>query len=727
MPESKDRSHATGGSMRGAKGQLVAGRYQLMRRLGRGGMGTVWLAADELLGRLVAVKELRPPGGLAGADLQTHQRRALQEARSAARIQHPNAVTLYEVIPAAAADDPVYLIMELVEGPTLGEMIARDGPLPASRVAAYGLQLLDVLAVAQALGIVHRDVKPDNIMITARDQVKLSDFGIAHTVGDPRLTPGGIMGTQAYMAPELFEAAPITPAADLWSLGATLYYAADGHGAFDRESAGATLRAILLNDLPVPSCDPCLAAAITGLLCRDPRGRATIEQAHASLRQVPGLRQAPEPQPPSQPRSAPTPRPGVAPGRRDGWDPDRSTGLHLPTGPQTPPPPKIPTETHKDRRLPGNRLVALAAVILLLVAGGVAGGILATRPRAGSPGPAASGSATRSGATSAGGGTATPPGTSITSGILTLRATIAGPPGAAEHEIAYSPDGTMLVTYGAASDSDAILRNAVTGAFVANLPFGTGVSDVAFSPDSQTLAVAERYGGIGLWNVASHSVIYNLTDTSIATAVAFSPDGSTLAVADGSGVRMLDVATRTWGTTLTVPGGAAGLRTVLFIPGGNTLAAADSRTGYVYVWDVSTGALIGTIAPPANDPPGLGTWIGYSTTTGLLAIGSSGDGNTFPGVRFWAVQSRKIVSTLQYPGVGGVNGIAYDPANGALLAVVGMNGKVFVWEMPEGTGLAHPLDPGAAEIADVAFSPDGKTLAVLDANDRIFLWSVTPR
>jgi serine/threonine protein kinase len=225
------------------QGRLVAGRYRLVRELGRGGMGTVWLAADELLGRAVAVKELRPAAGREGADLQNQQQRALQEARSAARIQHPGVITLYEVIPAAAADDPVYLIMELVEGLTLGELIARDGPLPAPQVASYGLQVLDALAAAHALGIVHRDVKPENIMITAGDRAKLSDFGIAHTIGDPRLTSSGVLGTQAYVAPELFDAAPITPAADLWSLGATLYHAAEGHGPFNRDST-------------VPQCGP---------------------------------------------------------------------------------------------------------------------------------------------------------------------------------------------------------------------------------------------------------------------------------------------------------------------------------------------------------------------------------------------------------------------------------------------------------------------------------------
>jgi WD40 repeat protein len=379
--------------------------------------------------------------------------------------------------------------------------------------------------------------------------------------------------------------------------------------------------------------------------------------------------------------------------------------------------------------------IAAAAIVILLVF--LVGVIVATRPSgsgrpsslkrpalAGRSGRSSTTTSPRGSATSSGGGTATTPSAGVTSGILTLRTMITGPQGAAEHEIAYSADGSMLVTYGSAS-SDAMLWNAGTGALITSLPFGPGVMDAAFSPDSQMVAVAERGGGVGLWNVTDHSVTSSLADPSIATGVAFSPDGSTLAVADGSGIRMLDVATRAWGSTLTVPGAAAGLRTVLFTPTGQTLAAADATTGYVYIWHVSTGALIGAVAPPANDSPGLGTPISYSSTTGLLAIGYSGNGSTFAGVRFCSLQSGQVVSTLRYPGVGGVSGIAYDPVDGSILAVVGMNGKVFAWEMPAGTELADPRDPGAAQIADVAFSPDGNTLAVLDANDRIFLWSVT--
>ena len=378
MPEDEDRAQAQHWQ---THRRLVAGRYLLVRELGRGGMGVVWLAADEFLGRQVAVKELRPPRGLADQDLDVHQRRALREARSAARIRHPGAVTLYEAIPAGGGDDAVYLIMELIDGPTLAQLVARDGPLPAARVAALGAQLLDVLQAAHALGIVHRDVKPGNILITAGGQPKLADFGIAHTLGDPRLTTSGVMGTQAYQAPELFESAPVTPAADLWSLGATLYYAADGHGPFDRDSTGATLRAIILDDLPVPRTDPHLAAAITALLHRDPATRATTDQARAELHLVPGQGSSP-PADPGQ-RGAITTRPSGASssGRERGWNPDDETRRRL----DAPPVPDLPSEA-PGKRAPGRGYLSRRAIVIATVAAAAVGGAFAVLAAVGGPG-----------------------------------------------------------------------------------------------------------------------------------------------------------------------------------------------------------------------------------------------------------------------------------------------------------------------------------------------------
>jgi Protein kinase domain len=266
-----------------AEAWVVAGRYRLVRQLGRGGMGAVWLGEDELTGRLIAVKELRAPGGVTDAEREVFRKRALQEARSAARLAHPNAVTLHDVIPASTADDAVYLIMEYIDGATLAQVIERDGPLSEPRTAGIALQLLSILEAAHGLGIVHRDIKPANIMITADGRVKLTDFGIAHMEGGTRLTGSGVIGTPAYMAPEQLQGLAVTPAVDLWSLGVTLYSAVAGRNPFDRENTMATFHAILMAELPVPACAPPLATVIAGLLVRDPAQRITIAQARRLL------------------------------------------------------------------------------------------------------------------------------------------------------------------------------------------------------------------------------------------------------------------------------------------------------------------------------------------------------------------------------------------------------------------------------------------------------------
>jgi serine/threonine protein kinase len=308
MTETSSGPAVPGAGIPAAPGRLVAGHYRLLRELGCGGMGVVWLAEDELLDRQVAVKELRPPRGLDDESLARLRERALREARSAASIRHPNAVALYNIIPPSEDDDAVYLIMEYVDGPTLAGLIRRHGPMPAPWVGRIGLQMLDVLQAAHALGLVHRDVKPGNILIGRDGQAKLTDFGIAHSIGDLRLTTDGIMGTQAYLAPELFQPGPITTAVDLWSLGATLCCAAEGRAPFERGSIGETLSAILFQPLPTMHCDPGVAGAIYFMLQRDPAERATIEEARARLMgygMMPGM-------PWSGPLPVPSPQPAPA-------------------------------------------------------------------------------------------------------------------------------------------------------------------------------------------------------------------------------------------------------------------------------------------------------------------------------------------------------------------------------------------------------------------------------
>ena len=375
------------------EGRLVVGRYRLIRPLGRGGMGAVWLGEDQLAGRQVAVKELRPPAGVSEAEQDVFRRRALAEARSAARLTHPNAVTLYDVIPATPADDAVYLIMEYVDGATLGQVIEREGPLREPRATGIALQMLSILDAADALGIVHRDIKPANIMITAAGQVKLADFGIAHMVGGTRLTGSGVIGTPAYMAPEQLQGLDITPAVDLWALGVTLYDAVAGRNPFDRQTTAATFHAILMADLPPAPCGPPLAPVITGLLVRDPAQRMSTRQARALLT---GPAVPPPPGPPTSPGQAWAPGPGrtaVATSPGNAWAPGPE-GTPVATGP-TGSPPGQPTGWP-----PGRRRAVLAGAGAVVV--GAAAAVIAVTLLHGSSGNGAAASGTAASGSSAG-------------------------------------------------------------------------------------------------------------------------------------------------------------------------------------------------------------------------------------------------------------------------------------------------------------------------------------
>src|SRR4030095_671363 len=180
--------------------RMVADRYVLMAPLGRGGMGVVWLAQDAVLGREVAIKEVVFPPTVAEEERRPPQARVMREARAAARLNHPSAVTLYDVVQDRAS---TFIVMELVEAPTLADLVRADGPLPVERVAEIGAQIAGALEAAHPAGIVHRDVKPGNVMVGERGVAKLADFGIASLQGDPQLTSTGlVIGSPASKAPE---------------------------------------------------------------------------------------------------------------------------------------------------------------------------------------------------------------------------------------------------------------------------------------------------------------------------------------------------------------------------------------------------------------------------------------------------------------------------------------------------------------------------------------------
>jgi eukaryotic-like serine/threonine-protein kinase len=248
--------------------ELIAGRYQVLRAIGRGGMGTVWLCRDQVLGRDVAVKQI---GALPG-ESATETKRAMREARSAAALNHPNAVAVYDVV---KHDGRPWLVMEYVDGQTLADEISRDGQLSPQRVADIGAQLAGALARAHERRIVHRDIKPGNVLIDKAGRPKISDFGIARGHGDEQLTQVGfITGTPGYLSPELARGGDPHPASDVWALGATLYTAVEGQPPYEpRSNPIAVLRAIA-TERPRPMTHAgALGPAIDAMMDADPARR----------------------------------------------------------------------------------------------------------------------------------------------------------------------------------------------------------------------------------------------------------------------------------------------------------------------------------------------------------------------------------------------------------------------------------------------------------------------
>jgi serine/threonine protein kinase len=288
----------------GRDSRLVAGRYALGAMLGRGGMGVVWLADDRVLGRQVALKEVTFPPGVTPEERQKLVERTLREARAAARLDHPQVVRVHDVV---EEDGKPWLVMEHVPSRSLLEIVEVDGPLPPHTVARIGLDVLAALEVAHAAGIVHRDVKPANVLVGTDGRARLTDFGIATTAGDSGLTTqGALIGSPTYMAPERAHGDPPCPPVDLWGLGATLYAAVEGRPPFDRDEPMATLFAVVSQPpAPMLRAGP-LEPALHALLEKDPAERSTVARARAELEAVAsGAASAPPPPPPSGPPPGP--------------------------------------------------------------------------------------------------------------------------------------------------------------------------------------------------------------------------------------------------------------------------------------------------------------------------------------------------------------------------------------------------------------------------------------
>jgi eukaryotic-like serine/threonine-protein kinase len=228
--------------------RLISGRYRLGDPIGTGAMGVVWRADDVRLRRTVAVKQLLLNPGLTRVQAMEAKLRAMREGRIAARLHHPNAVTVFDV---AEEDGQPWLVMEFVDAPSLAALMRDSGPLEPRRVARIGAQVADALAAAHDAGIVHRDVKPANVLVTGNGTAKITDFGISRAVGDVTVTSTGFLaGTPAYLAPEIARGEDSSPSSDVFALGSTLYAAVEGAPPFgEGENPLATLHAVARADV----------------------------------------------------------------------------------------------------------------------------------------------------------------------------------------------------------------------------------------------------------------------------------------------------------------------------------------------------------------------------------------------------------------------------------------------------------------------------------------------
>ncbi|WP_455352593.1 protein kinase domain-containing protein [Streptomyces sp. SYSU K217416] len=338
---------------------MLAGRYRLGEIIGSGGMGKVWRAHDEVLHRTVAVKELTAGLYVAEADRVVLHARTQKEARAAARIAHPGVVTVHDVL---EHDDRPWIVMEFIDGPSLADAAKESGRIEPREAARVGLHVLGALRAAHSAGVLHRDVKPGNVLLAKDGRVLLTDFGIAAIEGDSTITrTGELVGSIDYLAPERVQGGDPGPASDLWSLGATLYTAVEERSPFRRTSPISTLQAVVNDEPPAPRHAGPLATVIIALLRKEPTDRPSAAEAERMLLdamegRAPKAAQAYVPTqqvPPEYVRAATTP-------------PDATAPVPLPTPPGTPMAPAPARRMNRARR-------AAVVVVLAALLGGGAG------------------------------------------------------------------------------------------------------------------------------------------------------------------------------------------------------------------------------------------------------------------------------------------------------------------------------------------------------------------
>jgi hypothetical protein len=710
-------------------GSVVAG-YRLEAQVGAGGMAVVFRARDERLGRPVALKILAP--GLASDP--AFRRRFIAESRAAAAVDDPHIIPIYE---AGEAEGALFIAMRFVQGGDLRHVLAREGALPSARAAEFLSPVASALDAAHAAGLVHRDVKPANILVDERlgrpDHVYLSDFGVSKgAAASVSLTGAGqFLGTPDYSAPEQIQGRPVDGRTDQYALACVAYQLLTGEAPFERDQGMAILLAHLSEpppslvarrpDLPVAadmvltralakapekrfgSCADFAGAlrAALGLAPYDPRGTTPVPAAApdhprtviAAPPPGPASQAAANGNPPFRARQAEPPAakpavlaaavtmdspPGRLPFAADASTADQPRTAVLPAG----------GEARPTRRR-GRLILAISAGVAVAAAASVAGVLLTTQP-----------------AKLAGSGAV------AVNVPAHLPAALTDPGSQGLTSVAFSPEAAILAT--GDGNGHAYLWNLATGATSATFtdPSGAVVESVAFSPDGTMLAIGDFNGRAYLWNVAAGKVVATFPDPDQETigAVAFSPDGTMLAVADLNGtVYLWNVAAGQITATFTDPNGT--LTSVAFSPDGNMLAAGDN-SGVTYRWNVVTGQEIGTILNPDGAPVQS---VAFSPDGTTLATGE-GNGKTY----LWNTAGGQVRNTLLGPAGTAINSVAFSP-NGTTLATGDGNSLVYLWNVATGQETSTLIGAPSTSVVSVAYGFGGKVLAIGDHNGTAYL------
>jgi protein kinase-like protein/WD40 domain-containing protein len=679
-------------------GSRVAG-YRLEERIGAGGMAVVFRARDERLGRMVALKVMAP----AVAADEMFRRRFIRESRAAAAVDDPHIIPVYE---AGEASGVLFIAIRLVNGGDVGSLLRREGRLPPPRVVSIISSVASALDAAHAAGLVHRDVKPANMLLHTRpgqpDHVYLSDFGLSRGVRSDRLTASGeFMGTPGYTAPEQIEGLAVDGRADQYALACSAFELLAGDVPFAQsEGWGAILAHVRQPPPPVTQHRPDLSPAVDQVLARAmakvPGDRyASCQQFGDALQEALGLAPIRHLTAQAHGPAMETLLPHAATVAGDGAG-SAAANRRSTARPVSP--------SRRRRRATQIALAGIAVLAGVLVAAHVllqpvskaAGPALFTRIRAFSPPrppglwPFVSSVAfSPDGKTLAVGltnETASSPDNSGTTSLWNVttgkRIATLGSSGGAE---AFASDGTMLATVGGFGNSYTSLWDTATGKRVGILDDhqGASVENIAVSPGGKLLAANDSNAIIYLWSVPARHVLRTLVEIQAATtSLAFSPNGKILATGLGN--------------------------------------------NQVLMWNPATGRQVGTLTGAGDAPI---TSVAFSLG-GTMIAASDQDGLTY----VWSVATRQRVATLQDPHSYGADAVAFSPG-GMMLATGDSNGNTYLWNLPakalagtltNPTGQVTSLLTGESRTAvfSVAFSPDGRTLATADTNGSAYLWRI---